>query len=275
MKRLLKHMICVFFLIFAAAPASAFQEENITINVDGNQRSIVLFTPNNVGSGLPVMIVTHGMNQNTTYQLEGDHFSELVDSERFILAYLESDGGTWDIDGSKDLNFVDATVNYLDNRFHVDLNRLYWSGFSMGSMLIYHAIRSEIGTKFAAFAPCSGILFTAEPWNQRTTPVNLIHCHAKEDGVFNYDDYNIHGYVEHFATLDKAYTYKKVTDYQPNPSELGYVFADKETWTDGTNGSEVELISAYQGGHWPTIAYKYGTSASDSHSMERLLHRTP
>ena len=69
MKRLLKHMICVFFLIFAAAPASAFQEENITINVDGNQRSIVLFTPNNVGSGLPVMIVTHGMNQNTTYQL--------------------------------------------------------------------------------------------------------------------------------------------------------------------------------------------------------------
>ena len=50
MKRLLKHLICVFFLIFATAPASAFQEENITINVDGNQRSIVLFTPNNVGS---------------------------------------------------------------------------------------------------------------------------------------------------------------------------------------------------------------------------------
>ena len=257
MKRLLKHLICVFFLIFAAAPASAFQKENITINVDGKQRSIVLFTPNNVGSGLPVMIVTHGMNQNTTYQLEGDHFSELVDSERFILAYLESDGGTWDIGGSKDLNFVDATVNYLDNRFHVDRNRLYWSGFSMGSMLIYHAIRSEIGKKFAAFAPCSGILFTAEPWNQRTTPVNLIHCHAKPDDVFNYNNYNIHGYVEHFATLDKAYTYKKVTDYQPNPSELGYVFADKETWTNGTNGSEVELISAYQGGHWPTIAYKY------------------
>jgi poly(3-hydroxybutyrate) depolymerase len=191
MKRLLKHLICVFFLIFAAAPASAFQKDNITINVDGKQRSIVLFTPNNVGSGLPVMIVTHGMNQNTTYQLEGDHFSELVDSERFILAYLESDGGTWDIGGSKDLNFVDATINYLDNRFHVDRNRLYWSGFSMGSMLIYHAIRSEIGKKFAAFAPCSGILFTAEPWNQRTTPVNLIHCHAKPDDVFNYNIYNI------------------------------------------------------------------------------------
>ncbi len=258
MNRLLKHLLvglALFTLAFSRA--DAFQKDSLYINVNGVQRNIILFTPNNVNNGLPLMIVTHGMNQDPTYQYQGDRLYELIDTERFIVAYLKSNGGTWDIGGSGDLNFVDAAVNYVDNRYHINRNRLYWSGFSMGSMLIYHGIRSEIGKKFAAFAPCSGVLFSAQPWNERTTPVNLIHCHAYGDDVFNYNQYDIRGYVTHFATLDKTTNYTKQSNLVTNPEQTWWVDVDKETWSGGTNGSEVVLISANSGGHWPTSAYKY------------------
>ena len=258
MNRLLKHLLvglALFTLAFSRA--DAFQKDSLYINVNGVQRNIILFTPNNVNNGLPLMIVTHGMNQDPTYQYQGDRLYELIDTERFIVAYLKSNGGTWDIGGSGDLNFVDAAVNYVDNRYHINRNRLYWSGFSMGSMLIYHAIRSDIGKKFAAFAPCSGVLFSAQPWNERTTPVNLIHCHAYGDDVFNYNQYDIRGYVTHFATLDKTTNYTKQSNLVTNPQQTWWVDVDKETWSGGTNGSEVVLISANSGGHWPTAAYKY------------------
>ncbi|MBR1465940.1 MAG: hypothetical protein IJ607_06220 [Bacteroidaceae bacterium] len=249
-------MLIALFAI-SLTDAEAFQKDSLYINVNGSQRNMIVFTPNNVSNGLPLMIVTHGMNQNATYQYQGDRLWELIDSERFIIAYLNSNGGTWDIGGSGDLNFIDAAINYVDNRYSINRNRLYWSGFSMGSMLIYHGIRSEIGKKFAAFAPCSGVLFSAQPWNERSTPVNLIHCHAYGDDVFNYNQYGIRDYVTHFATLDNANNYTKVQNYYPNQAQFGWIDADKETWTGGTNGSEVELLSANSGGHWPTGAYKY------------------
>jgi len=253
----MKRIYFVIILLLGFVQSHAYTKTNISIYVDGVQRNMIVFTPDGVSSGLPLMIVTHGMNQNPTYQYEGDHLWELIDTERFIIAYLASNGSTWDIGGNGDLNFVDATIDKMDELYHIDRNRLYWSGFSMGSMLIYHGIRSEIGKKFAAFAPCSGVLFNADPWNQRTTPVNLIHCHSYDDDVFDYNQYSIREYVTHFATLDNANTYTKTENYRPNASELGYIYGDKEVWTNGSNGSEVELFSAHGGGHWPTLAYKY------------------
>ena len=258
MSRLLKHLFfSVALFAIGAFSAFAYQKNTVYLTVNGTQRNMILFTPENVGNGLPLMIVTHGMNQDATYQYTNDHLYELIDSERFIIAYLNSNGGTWDIGGNNDLNFVDAAVDYIDNQYHVNRNRLYWSGFSMGSMLIYHAIGSNMGKQFAAFAPCSGVNFSENPWEKRSIPVNLIHCHSYDDDVFNYDQYGIRTYVQHFATLDNANNYTKTEGYVPNASEMGYIYGDKEVWKGGTNGSEVELFSAHGGGHWPTLAYKY------------------
>ncbi|MBR3455268.1 MAG: hypothetical protein IKH26_08095, partial [Bacteroidaceae bacterium] len=225
---------------------------------------MIVFTPDGVTSGLPLMIVTHGMGQDPTYQYEGDRLYQLIDTERFIVAYLASNGTTWDTGGNGDLDFIDATINKMDEMYQINRKRLYWSGFSMGSMLIYHGIRSEIGKKFAAFAPCSGILFYNQPWLQRDTPVNLIHCHAYGDEVFPYNscegkyDYSIRDYVTNFATvLNQNTNYTKTTGVKPNEADFWWVDGDKEVWSGGSKGGEVELFSANSGGHWPTGAYMY------------------
>ncbi len=229
--------------------ANAYKQQSIDINVNGQSRNMICYTPSTMQDNMPLWIVTHGMNQNPEYQRDGDHLYELIDTAKFVVCYLRSDGSTWDTGGTKDQNFVLQTIDEMQKKFGINKNRVYWSGFSMGSMLIYHCMPAMLD-KIAAFAPCSGIQFSESPWNSVKKPVNLIHCHGKNDSVFPLDQYDPRGYAAHFADVNKCTTYKKITNYQGwNGS------GDKELWTDGTNGSELEIYMINYLDHTPDRVY--------------------
>lgn len=246
MKRLLL-LMCVGLLVVCST--FAYKQESIDIQVNGQSRNMVVFTPDVQQKNMPLMIVTHGMNQNPEYQYGSDKFYNLIDTAKFVVAYLRSDGNTWDIGGTKDQNFVLQTIDEMASRYGINTNRVYWSGFSMGSMLMYHCM-ANVQDKIAAFAPTSGVQFSEQPWNACKKPVNLIHCHAYGDEVFNYTDYSIHDYVQNMAKMNGFTTYIKVENYNPGSWYTG----DKEVWSGGKNGSVVELFSYNNGGHWPMDA---------------------
>ena len=225
---------------------SAYKRQSIDILVSNQSRNMIVFTPNTVNDNMPLMIVTHGMNQNPEYQFDGDKLYEMVDTAKFIVAYLRSDGNTWDINGDKDMNFVLNSIDEMYTRYKINKNRVYWSGFSMGSMLIYHCM-PKVADKFAAFAPTSGVQFSEQPWNNLKTKVNLIHCHSYEDNVFDYNQYGIHDYVQNIAVANEFNTYIKLENYRSG----GYS-GDKEVWTNTSTGNIVELYSYNSGGHWPS-----------------------
>ena len=245
MKRLTLFIICFLFTI---VQASAYKKDSIFVNVNNQKRNIIVFTPNELPDKSPLFIVTHGMNQSPEYQYDSDKMYRLIDKEKFVIAYLRSNGNTWDTGGTNDQNFVSKTIDEMASRHNIDKDRVYWSGFSMGSMLIYHAIPTMYN-QIAAFAPTSGIHFSSQPWNNCPKPISLIHCHAYDDNVFGYTDYGIHDYVEHFAKMDHTQKYKKITNYYPNGQT--WWNGDKEVWSEGDNGTEVELFSYRNGGHWP------------------------
>jgi hypothetical protein len=209
---------------------------------------MVVYTPNKMLDKMPLFIVTHGMNQDPEYQYGSDKMYEIIDTAKFVITYLRSDGSTWDTGGTKDQNFVIKTIDEMAERFDIDKDRVYWSGFSMGSMLIHHCIGS-MQDKIAAFAPTSGIQFSESPWNNCKKPVNLLECIAYGDDVFGYEQYGIHAYIENYAKHDKHTTYSKTTGYKPINSS--WYNGDLEKWTGGTNGGEVWLYSYNNGGHWP------------------------
>jgi hypothetical protein len=136
----------------------------------------------------------------------------------------------------------------MASRFDIDTDRVYWSGFSMGSMLIHHCI-GAMQDKIAAFAPTSGIQFSESPWNNCRKPVNLLECIAYGDDVFGYEQYGIHAYIENYAKHDQHKFYSKTTSYKPISSS--WYNGDLEKWTGGPNGGEVWLYSYNNGGHWP------------------------
>lgn len=239
------------FLMLLALQGHAYKEQSININVNGQQRNMICYTPNTMQANMPLWIVTHGMNQNPEYQRDGDHLYELIDTAKFVVCYLRSDGNTWDIGGQKDLNFVRQTITEMGTRFGINKNRVYWSGFSMGSMLIYHGIENGMGDVITAFAPCSGIKF-GEPWNNCKKPINLIHCHGTGDDVFPISQYDPRGYAMHFKDIDRCTTYKKTENYRPAG---GYDNGTKEVWSGGLNGTEVEILLCNNHGHWPSVNY--------------------
>ena len=245
MKRLSIFLLCA---LACALSIHAYKQQKVTIKVNGENREMQVYTPNTVSSNLPLMIVTHGMNQDAGYQASCDHMYELIDKEKFIIAYLQGIDRTWDTNGTKDRDFVFQTIDELHTKYNINKNRVYWSGFSMGSALIYHCMADAVD-KIAAFAPTSGIAFGGKEWQRCSKPVNVIHCHAYGDDVFKYNVWDIRGYVTSLAKdLDKCKDYKKTSNYRTPGGNTG----DKEVWSNGENGTTVELFSYNANWHNPS-----------------------
>lgn len=236
------------FLLLLTLQMSAYKKQSIDIKVNGKSRNMVVFTPNQLPAKSPLFIVTHGMNQDPEYQYGSDKMYEMIDTAKFVITYLRSDGSTWDVGGTNDQNFVIKAIDEMANKFDIDKERVYWSGFSMGSMLIHHCI-ANMQDKIAAFAPTSGIQFSEQPWSKCKKPVNLLECIAYGDDVFGYEQYGIHAYIENYAKHDKHTQYSKTVGYKPIGSS--WFDGDLEKWTGGPNGGEVWLYSYNNGGHWP------------------------
>ena len=246
MKRL--SLLFLFTLVVSLFTARAYKKESVDITVDGLKRNMIVYTPDNLTNGLPLMIITHGMNQSPEYQADGDKMYELIDKERFVVAYLRSDGSGWDVGGNKDLNFVDKSIDAMYDRYKINKARCYWSGFSMGSMLIYHGLsKPELVAKFAAFAPTSGFLFSKNPASSLKQKINLIHHQSTSDTVFPLANYPLYDYIGEIAKKNGG-TYAKVA-YK---SQEGDYTGNKETWSNTSTGNVIVLFTYSQGGHWPS-----------------------
>ena len=184
----------VSLLLLLTMQVWAYEKDSIFIKVNGKSRNMIVFTPNTLPAKSPLMIVTHGMNQSPEYQYGADKIYEMIDTAKFVVTYLRSDGNMWDTGGTGDQTFVTKTIDEMATRYDIDRDRVYWSGFSMGSMLIHHCI-ANMQNKISAFAPTSGIQFSEQPWNNCKKPVNLLEVIAYGDETFGYEEYGIHAYI--------------------------------------------------------------------------------
>ena len=244
-----RFLLLLSLTLFVVLHSSAWKKDSLFIDVNGQKRNMIVFTPKVMQDNMPLFIVTHGMNQNPEYQYGSDKLYEMIDTAKFVVTYLRSNGSTWDTGGTNDQTFVTKAIDDMATRFNIDKDRVYWSGFSMGSMLIHHCI-ANMRTKIAAFAPTSGIQFSEQPWNNCGNPLNLLEVIAYGDDVFGYEKYGIHSYIENYAKHAAHKRYTKTIGYKAKSSN--WQDGDLEQWTGSANGGEVWLFSYNNGGHWPS-----------------------
>lgn len=212
------------------------------VDIYVKNRQVSVYAPNGAHTNRPLLISCHGMNQDIKYQREQTRWEQVADTADFIVAYPQSDGTQWDINGTKDTDFLIAIINELSKTHKIDLTRVYLSGFSMGGMLTYHCINT-IPDYFAAFAPISG--YMGSTVNAKTRPVPVIHTHGTGDDVVSYPATN--GWIGAEATAKNWANHNHCTESTTKKVDC----ATQTIWSGGDCEADVILATVPNRGHIP------------------------
>ncbi len=82
----------------------------------------------------------------------------------------------------KELEYFDAIVADIRQRFAIDTSKLMASGFSAGGMMTWN-LACHPSELFAAYAPISGTFWEPTPQTCETPTASIIHTHGTSDKV--------------------------------------------------------------------------------------------
>lgn len=225
------------------------------VKVGTSTRKTLTYVPKNVEKSPALVISLHGMNQDPEYQQNQTQWNALADTEGFIVTYPLGNNKMWDTHGTSDVEFVDAVIQEMINQHNVDKNRIYLSGFSMGSWLGYHCLET-LGYQIAAFGPVSGVDIGKQPRANRMVPI--MHIHGTADDVFKYtgDPYHMAGgypsieeYVKKWAAYEGCDTSNPQV-IRPYPAGRKTANDTRTIYNNVNDDVEVTLISIDGKGHW-------------------------
>lgn len=245
-----KTLTAIVGSLFASMAVSPSMAETIT--VDGKQRTIDVYAPAGLPKNRPLLISAHGMGQDIAYQKNQARWADVADTAKFVVVYPQGEGNSWDLGGSKDINFMKAIVSEMKKRYDIDLNRCYMSGFSMGGMFTYYCA-NQLGDVFAAFAPVSGYPIAGAQFKS-ARPLPIIHTNGDADDVVHYEPWSgtfngmhqnqigAYAMAEGWAKFNKC-------DSKPVESKVNNC-ATRYVWKNGECGVEVCLNKIPGKGHW-------------------------
>lgn len=167
--------------IFAGAAAA----QTSTIKVNNEDRTFIVHAP----SGLvkpPLVIALHGLTENMQLHKSRMKFEPIADREKFVVAFPQGIGNSWDITGMKDVDFIAALIDTLAKRHDIDRARVYATGFSMGGMISYY-LANKIADRIAAIAPISGYLMRGDP-AASSRPMPILHIHGAADDFVKFSN---------------------------------------------------------------------------------------
>ena len=259
----MKKLYYLFLALFLCI-ASGIKAQNLeTVNVNGQNRTILVHAPANIPAGRPLVISLHGANQDADYQRNQTQWDNCADSAKFVVVYPNAINKFWDTgDNSNDLKFIEYVMNLMKERYKIDENRIYISGFSLGAMMTYVCM-DKLADKVAAFAPVSGVRFdNRKPAFKKHVP--FIHTHGTGDDVFKWvgDLGHMAGgypyipdYVKECAQIMGLDTEKTIAPY-PTTKTGGKDYLVKHTKPG--DPIEVWLLALDGVGHWHSEAQGYG-----------------
>lgn len=155
----------------------------------GLQRKYLLHTPatHRPEHPLPLVIGLHGGYTSPSRFALTTGFSDLADSEGFLVAYPEGCDRHWndgrpgvntDID---DVGFIAALIADIQRHRAVDTQRVYAVGISNGGYMVQR-LASELPHTFAAFATVAAALpVPLRVKVQTNTPVSLLMINSRRD----------------------------------------------------------------------------------------------
>ena len=251
-------LLCAFCMQALAAVEHNYkqQPQKQTIKVGTATREMLVYVPADLPEKAPMVISMHGASQDANYQMNQTHWNEVADTAKILVVYPQGNGNFWDISGSGDVKFIETIMKTMQKKYHVDKNRIYISGFSMGGMMTYHCM-TKLGSVVAAFGPVSGIpVDYLDPVVVRKVPI--MHIHGTGDDVVKWGgDPNhaaggygrIDDYVKKWAAAEGC-DVEHPEVIRPYPETSDHAAATRTRYINKEDNIEVTLIALDGKRHW-------------------------
>jgi polyhydroxybutyrate depolymerase len=256
-------LLGAFLLVVGCAPTPPSGFVNGTsvhhLKVGALDRSYRLYKPAGVPASAPLVVMMHGAS-GSARQAERDYnWDGLADAGRFVVAYPDGLGRTWNVDGETccgrsgregvdDVGFIGAAVADIVKNLGINPAKVYATGMSNGGIMSYTlACTTEI---FAAIGPVAGTQLNPCP---RPHPMSVMHIHGTADQLVPYGGGQGYSVINGPAVPD-------VNAFWRNIDRCGAPSATTDgpvtTSAAGCAANRgVVLITVDQGGHaWPDFA---------------------
>lgn len=197
----MKFIICgLLITLFSCSTYTTFDPpyelKSFTVKVGETERSYVVMNPQTDGTQQkPLIIVLHGSMGSGASMSSAIDLNALANDEDVIVAYPDAPAGNWaegcgcnnaDRLQIPDLEFMDAMIADIDQKYAIDRERIVAAGFSQGGLFATR-LACERSTTFAGVVVVAATMSvplsqTCEP--ERAIPITFIH--GKMDLVLPY-----------------------------------------------------------------------------------------
>lgn len=281
----MKNVIHIIFICFLLIGSTLFLtgclSKRESILVDSLERYYTIHVPESYDAltPVPLVLVFHGGGGNPDNIARTTGMNVKADTEGFIVVYPDGTGRfknrihTWNVgfccgysleNNIDDVLFIDTLVQHLKNQYTIDENRIYATGMSNGGMMTYR-VGAELSNVFAAIAPVAaqiGGQATEEEilWRipQPDYPVSVIAFNGMNDSRVPYDggrpadnDTHVYSWISTNESIQfwVEHNHCNIIPSQNTTAEGNVII---ETYTNGTNNTEVVLCTIVDGTHsWP------------------------
>ena len=261
----------MFFVLFAVVAVSSVgvaiiklwsQAESPDVSfVFGNvMRTCLVHVPPSYDDSVPTafVLVLHGYTGTAEGMEPLTGFNEKSDEEGFIVAYPQGLLRRWNVGfgslkfDTDDVGFISELIDRLEERYAVDPDKVYVTGFSNGAMMSY-LLGAELSDKIAAIAPVAGSIgsmtYGFERIPEPSEPVSVVVFHGIEDTAVQYGGdgwFSVAESVAFWVECDGCYA-----------GPLNETLADgnvvKSVYSGGEHNTEVVLYKILGLEHdWPT-----------------------
>ena len=184
---------CLFMLLLLIT-ATTLQAQIQYFQWQNTQRQYLLKTPSQNKETMPIVYFLHGLGDNITRLDNEFHFQQIADEYGWMMVIpqaLSQSGATmWNAaltnSNIDDSGFLMALLDTLAVHYPVDLDSVFFTGFSMGGFMS-HRMAIEHGDRITACAPVSGLITHTMSHYTAVAPVRMLHIHGTTDPVVGYD----------------------------------------------------------------------------------------
>ncbi len=236
------------------------ESSDVSFVFDGLTRTCLVHVPSGYDDSVPtaLVIVLHGYTGTAEGMEPLTGFNEKSDEEGFIVAYPQGLSQRWNVGfgslkfDTDDVGFIDELIDRLEQKYAIDPNRVYVTGFSNGAMMSY-LLGAELSGKIAAIAPVAGSIGSMSNVLERipdpSEPVSVVVFHGTADTSVLYEGdgfLSVAESVSFWVEHDGCY----VGPLNETMSDGNVV---KSVYSGGENNTEVILYTIIGLGHdWPT-----------------------